>query len=421
MRIEARGVTAGYGGQPVLHDVSFVLGEGEFVGLIGPNGAGKSTLLRVLSGTLRPSGGAVLLDGEPIDRLKAREIARKLAFVPQTESTLFEFSVRDVVLMGRHPHVRGLAGETHEDFARANQAMVATDILHLADRPITALSGGEHRRVLIARALAQATPAVLLDEPTAHLDITHQAEILSLVRRQADEAGASVLAALHDLNLAAEFCDRLILLADGRVALEGPPTEVLTSLTLERAYGASVTVGRNPASGRPFIFPALAQNEATPNSRRIHVICGGGTGIGLLQALRRRGHVLTAGVLNRLDSDEEACTALGIEHAWEAPFSPIGEAARSRCRELMQDAELLVVTEVPIGRGNLANLELALEAQQAGKSVYLIDRRPSAERDFTGGNAQALFDALERNGAIRVADAAALEACFTPKAAEVIH
>src|SRR5437588_6245488 len=179
MRIEARGVAAGYGPRRVLHDISFHLAPGEFVGLIGPNGSGKSTLLRVLSRTLAPQAGRVLFDGEPADRMSAREVARSVAFVPQTEPTLFEFSVRDVVLMGRNPYVRGWSGETDEDYAAAMRAMAATDTLHLAERPITALSGGEHRRALIARALAQSAPALLLDEPTAHLDMTHQAEVLA--------------------------------------------------------------------------------------------------------------------------------------------------------------------------------------------------------------------------------------------------
>src|SRR5579872_6226981 len=177
MRIEARDVTAGYGAQPVLQGLSLHLRAGEFLGLIGPNGAGKSTLLRVLSRTLSPERGSVSLDGEPADRLKAREIARRLAFVPQAEPSLFEFTVRDVVLMGRHPYVQGLGSETQEDFAMAVRAMAATDILQLADRPVTALSGGEHRRVLVARALAQNAPILLLDEPTAHRSEEHTSEL----------------------------------------------------------------------------------------------------------------------------------------------------------------------------------------------------------------------------------------------------
>jgi iron complex transport system ATP-binding protein len=411
MRIEAREIAAGYGPHNVLQGVSLHLAPGEFLGLIGPNGAGKSTLLRVLSRALTARQGAVRLDGDLVERLTAREVARRLAFVPQTEPTLFEFTVREVVLMGRHPHRRGLAGETQEDFAAAMRAMSATDTLQLADRPVTALSGGEHRRVLIARALAQNAPTLLLDELTAHLDMTHQAEVLSLVRRLADRDGVSVLAALHDLNLAAEFCDRLVLLANGRVAAEGLPDAVLTPETLTRAYGAPVRVGRSPASGKPFVLPVSPAPAAdSQQTLRVHLFCGGGTGLAVMSALQRRGYVVTAGVLNRLDTDEEAAAALGVERVTEAPFSPIGPEARAACADLIKRADAVVVTGVPIGNGNLANLQMASEAQAGGKPVYLLGETPFAARDFTGGAAQELFDALLQAGAQAVAVTQGLEA-----------
>jgi iron complex transport system ATP-binding protein len=416
MRIEAREVVAGYGKNSILHGISLDVAPGEFVGLIGPNGAGKSTLLRVLSRTLPLQRGTVLLDGVSIDRLSALEIARRLAFVPQAEPTLFEFTVREVVLMGRHPHVRGLKGETEEDFAAATRAMAATDTLHLADRPVTALSGGEHRRVLIARALAQNAPALLLDEPTAHLDMTHQADVLVLARRLADRDGALVFAALHDLNLAAEFCDRLLLLANGRLAAEGTPEAVLTPEILAQVYGTPVRVGRSPASGRPLVLPAPpARDESEGSPVRVHVVCGGGTGLAVLSALQRHGYVVTAGVLNRLDSDEDAAAALGLEHVAEAPFSRIGPEARAACAEMMARSDAVVVTELPIGNGNLANLELTADAQAAGKPVYLLGETPIAARDFTGGAAQSLWDTLQQKGAETVANVEALEARLTAR------
>lgn len=411
MRIDARDVTAGYGRRSVLQGVSLQLAPGEFVGLIGPNGAGKSTLLRALSRTLPLQRGTVHLGGDPIDRLTAREIARRIAFVPQSEPTLFEFTVRDVVLMGRYPHLKGRRGETEADFAAAVRAMATTDTLQLADRPITALSGGEHRRVLIARALAQSAPTLLLDEPTAHLDLVHQADLLAVVRRLADQEGVAVLAALHDLNLAAEFCDRLLLLAHGRVAAEGLPDAVLTTARLAQVYGAPIHVGRSPTSGKPFIFPAPPpQDGDSRRTLRVHVVCGGGTGLAALSTLQRHGYAVTAGVLNRLDSDEDAASALGIEHVVEAPFSPIGPEARAACAALMARADALVVTEVPIGHGNLANLEIVAQAQASGKPVYLLGEAPFAARDFTGGRAQELWERLVRQGAQTVADVQALEA-----------
>jgi len=404
-RIEAVNIAAGYGDRTVLRGIDLRVRAGEMVGLIGPNGSGKSTLLRVLSAGLRPSAGSVHLDGEDILALRSRDIALRLAFVPQSEPAVFDFPVRDVVLMGRHAHVRGLGGETSADFEAAARAMAAADILDLADRPVTALSGGEHRRVLIARALAQQAPTLLLDEPVAHLDITHQVEILALARRMANRDSVAVLAALHELNLAAEFCDRLVLLSDGKVLAEGTPDDVLTVDLLERAYGAALQVGHSPASGKPMVLPLPAPDTATVNCARIHVICGGATGAALLSQLVRRGYTVTAGVLNQLDSDQRAAEALGIEHVAEAPFSPIGELARTRCRDLIGRADAVILTEVPFGNGNLSNLRLALESRRSGKTVIVIESSPFASRDYTDeGEASVLWDQIVAAGATVVGD-----------------
>ena len=271
IELAARNVYAGYGGRTVLHDVTLQCRAGEFVGLIGPNGCGKSTLLRVLSGVLRPQQGIVELDNRPLARFAFREIARRIAFVPQEEKAAFDFTVQDVVLMGRFPRRQGLHGPGMEDYAAVERALGAVDIAALKDRSITTLSGGEHRRVLLARALAQQTPLLLLDEPTAHLDITHQVELLLLVRRLAhpDEnsgeerayrpedhptESVGVLAALHDLNQAAEFCDRIVLMAQGRILAQGTPEDVLQPAPLRDAYHADAHIGRNPVTGRPMLF-----------------------------------------------------------------------------------------------------------------------------------------------------------------------
>jgi iron complex transport system ATP-binding protein len=406
--LEAREVHAGYGRAAVLHGVSLTLRRGEMAGLIGPNGAGKSTLLRALSGVLSPRSGQILLEGRPVREWGFREAARRLSVVPQTEPAFFDFTVREVVLMGRNPHV-GPAGETAEDHDAATRAMNALDILALAERPTTTLSGGEHRRVLIARALAQQTAVMLLDEPTAHLDLTHQAEALALLKRRTEREGAAVLAALHDLNLAAEFCDRILLLTEGRIIADGPPEVALTPELLRQAYGSEVSVVRNPASGRPLVLPSMMEplgNETT--LPRVHVICGGATGAKLLSTLLRRGVRLTAGVLNEGDSDQQTAAALGIPCVSEAPFSPIGPAAREACAALIRQAGAVVVSEVPFGRGNLVNLELALEAARGGAAVLLLGDG-IAGRDFTGGSAAELWSALLAAGAQPVADLPALE------------
>ncbi len=406
MELEARGISAGYGSGPILHHVSLSLKEGELVGLIGPNGCGKSTLLRCLSRVMRIDSGSVVLDGRNIASWTPREIAQRLAFVPQHEGALFEFSVRDLVLMGRHPHVDRWKGETDRDYRIVTQSLADADILHLAERPVTQLSGGEHRRVLLARALAQQTPLLLLDEPTAHLDVTHQAELLTLVQRRSRARGQGALAALHDLNQAAQYCDRLILMCRGQVVSEGAPETVLSSGNLRTAYAADIQVGCNPGTGRPMLLSVHPTREAASQAftHHVHVICGGGTGIGAMGSLVRAGFQVTAGVLNRLDSDHAAAEALAIETAVEAPFSPIGPDAREACVKLVARANSVLITPVPIGRGNLAMLELALEAQKLGKLVIFVGDADPAGRDYTGGAAASLIERLMAGGAVAYAD-----------------
>ena len=254
MQLAAKTISAGYGGADILHSVSAGVQAGEFVALLGPNGCGKSTLLRVLSGVLRPRSGMVSLGGRNLTEWTATERARRVGFAPQSETAAFDFSVRDMVLMGRYPHRQKFQSETAKDYEIVAQALADADISHLADRPVTELSGGEHRRVLLARALAQQTPLLLLDEPTAHLDITHQAELMLLTRRLMTERGIGVMAALHDLNQAAEYCNRLILMRGGEIVAEGAPETVLTSENLRLVYHAEAEIGANPATGKPFIF-----------------------------------------------------------------------------------------------------------------------------------------------------------------------
>lgn len=255
MRLEAHAVTAGYQPRhPVLQQVSVALATGAFVGLLGPNGCGKSTLLRILSGAMRPMQGRVTLDGRALLEMSAPEIARNLAFVPQTETAAFEFTVRDITLMGRYAHRAPFQPPSLADYAAVEQALADMDILALADRSVTRLSGGEHRRVLLARALAQAAPLLLLDEPTSHLDVTHQFELMARLQTLTRERQAGALAALHDLNQAAEFCDALILMHAGRIIATGTPSSVLTPDNLRAAYQAEAHIGLNPLTGKPMIL-----------------------------------------------------------------------------------------------------------------------------------------------------------------------
>ena len=235
----------------VLQDVSFQVRKGEFVGVIGPNGSGKTTLLKTLYRLLTPQRGDILFDHLSLKKMSRGEIAKKIAVVAQETYPAFPFRVIEMVLMGRSPYLGHLMFESPKDLEIAKRAMEWTEILPISQRPIDELSGGERKRVYIARALAQEPEVILLDEPTTNLDIHHQVESLDLVLSLNREKGLTILMASHDLNLASEYSDRLILLQHGRIFHMGPPEEVMTQENIEKVYGCQVWVDRNPVSGMP--------------------------------------------------------------------------------------------------------------------------------------------------------------------------
>lgn len=253
--LTAEGLTAGYDGTPVLHDVGLALRPGEVLGVIGPNGCGKSTLVRCLTGLLPLRGGRVEILGTPLDALSARERARRCAVLTQFERPAFDVSVLTFVLLGRHPHLGPLQTTGAEDHAVARRAMERTGIAALSDKGIRALSGGEWQRVLLARTLAQDTPVLLLDEPAAHLDPGHRYECHQLLREIASAEARAILCISHDINLAAGFSDRLLLLASGRVHALGPAADVLTEPLLQEAFASRILrVRPNPLDGRNHLF-----------------------------------------------------------------------------------------------------------------------------------------------------------------------
>jgi iron complex transport system ATP-binding protein len=256
--IRIEGASFRYGSRAVLSDVSLEVGRGRIVGILGPNGSGKTTLVRILLGLLRPASGSVSVSGRDVGSYGRRELARELAAVPQETPVDFPFTVMELVLMGRTPHLGLLGIETAADVRAAEEAMDACGVRHLAERPIDALSGGELRRAVIARALAQGARALVLDEPTAGLDIHHQVAIFDLLRRQARE-GRAILVVVHDLNLAAAYCDELLLLKDGRTEARGAVEDVLTYHRIKECYGVDVYVGVNEVTGARFLLPMGAR------------------------------------------------------------------------------------------------------------------------------------------------------------------
>ncbi|MDY6844633.1 MAG: heme ABC transporter ATP-binding protein [Thermodesulfobacteriota bacterium] len=248
-------ISFGYKKEKILYDVSFTLNDGEVLGVVGPNGSGKSTLLRVVSGIAKSWTGEVILNGNELAKMKRRVVARTIAMLPQHVGIVFPYSVSEIVLMGRYPYLGGLGFETEEDIEIATHAMSLTDVYKFKDRYIAELSGGEVQRVMIARALAQGTEYLFLDEPTSYLDINHQIEICLLIKKLNQENGIAVLFVSHDLNLASQFCDRIVILSMGKIFKIGTPGEVLTEDSLKEVYGCNVMVDENPMTGRPRVTP----------------------------------------------------------------------------------------------------------------------------------------------------------------------
>ena len=261
IKIEMHNVQLGYGRNVVLKDITLQVMPGEMVGLIGPNGSGKSTIIKAISHVISPYSGKILLDGKDVTRIPRRDSARLLGVVPQMPLLPSAFTAFEIVLMGRNPHLGLFQYEGPRELDIAWRAMERTSTHTLAQRRINELSGGEIQCLLIARVLAQETKAILLDEPTANLDIGRQVEILDLIKNLCLENNLTVLAALHDLNLASQYCDRLLLINEGRVHAEGPPEQVITAQNIKEVYGAESCVYTHPLNRLPAVLLSAGNNK----------------------------------------------------------------------------------------------------------------------------------------------------------------
>ena len=390
-----RGVTAGYKGRTVLRGVDFGIAEGEFVSLIGPNGSGKSTLLKTATGLLKASEGKVEVFGREVSSLKPRERASLIGVVPQKLDSPMAFTVGEIVMLGRNLRGRwtGLQGR---DYDSVEKAMIYTHVFDMKERRFNELSAGEQQRTALAMALAQEPRIIMLDESIAHLDINHSQEVLRILMNINREEKITVLLVSHDLNLAAQVAGRLMLVQHGRLVKNGSPEEVMQADLLSRVYDCELRVRRDPFSGNPVVSGALDELLRRPAVRkRLHVICGGGSGIELFRRLSIEGFEVTSGVLNRLDSDAEAARALDIQCVLEQPFSAVGSEAFRQAAAMVSQADGVVIGPVPIGPGNLVNLRLAAEALDAGKPVWIASGLD--KRDYTPGKEAAEMSSRLRN------------------------
>lgn len=265
IKIEVDNISLAYGKIVVMKDLTFQVSPGEMVGLIGPNGSGKSTIIKALSHIMRPVSGKILIDGDDISRIPRAELARLLGVVPQMPLLPSTFTGFEIVLMGRNPHLGLFQHEGMKDMEITWEAMGKTATQSLADRRIGELSGGEIQRIVIARVLAQEPKSILLDEPTANLDINHQLEILDLIKSLCRENNLAVVITLHDLNLASQYCDRLILINRGIVHSQGTPVEVINSRNIKEVYGAENCVYTHPVNGLPTVLLEAGTGQKSRN------------------------------------------------------------------------------------------------------------------------------------------------------------
>ncbi len=401
MEITVDGLKFSYNGSPLLDGIDLSVPKGEVLAIVGPNGSGKTTLLKNVSGILSPQAGTIYLDMTRLPELSITELARHLAVVEQEREIGFDFTVREVVALGRIPHRGRFARETRTDKEWIGRAMELTNVAPFTERSIRELSGGEKQRVFLAMALAQNPRVLLLDEPTTYLDINHQLQIMEIVRQEA-AAGLTVLMAIHDLNLAAQYADRVAILHRGQLLAVGRPADVLTETNIKQAFQTDVVVGKNPVTNSIYINTVPPKLKAPTLLGKLHIICGGGSGVTVLHALADS-FFLSVGVVSPLDSDFQAAQHLGAKLVMEAPFAPISTRAYEANLATMRSSDGVVICETPFGPGNLLNLSAALELESR-TSIYVLHPEGIEERDYTGGQATKLIRRLLGSGAVPVND-----------------
>jgi len=423
--LEVQNLTFGYGDKPLLYDVSLQVRKGEMIGLLGPNGSGKTTLLRLISGLFSPQRGTVTVEGRTLRHWGRRGAAQRIAVVPQELHVPFAFTVGHMVSLGRTPFVKPFLGtRTAHDQRIVTEALHAAGIASFADRVFNELSGGERQRVLIAMALAQEPTLLLLDEPTSHLDIKYQIETLELVQRLNRERGVTIIAAIHDLNLASRYFSRLLLFQRGIVA-DGGPAEVLAPAVLSRVYGIDVRVGILRGAKHLSVLPPddEERDETRRQQAHVHLLSGGGSGEVMMRALADAHIPFSCGALNIGDSDYTLALRLAERVIVEQPYAPISQESLAQVCTSLAQARLLVVCPMPIGTGNIALLREAVAAAKRGLPVLLLtsvatttcgpeqaiatndgllQRTGMAARDYTGGEGVMLAGQLLQNGAVVV-------------------
>lgn len=393
--LQVKNLAAGWQQRPIINQVNFTVRAGECVGIIGPNGAGKSTLLKALRGLIPLLDGSVHYFNKPLTEFAEKELARHVAYMQQDVNVSFGFTGLAVVLAGRYSYLSWWQGETEEDYRIARSCMECTGVLDLADVPVQQVSGGQRQRVLLAKALAQATPLLFLDEPTASLDLLYQEEIFRYCQTMS-ESGKTILMVVHDLKLAAKFCSRLLLVADGGILADGAPDEVITGENLAKAYGLQSAVFTNRVTGTLDIH-TFAESEREQR-QSVHVLGGGGAAAGWLRELYEQGYNVTTGILQQGDTDAETAAAFGIACIMQPPFAEPEAALIATMGKQVAGADITILANIYYGKLNLACLQAAF----AAKRLLIVEDTPIEERDYSGGAAKTLYQELCRKEGVTV-------------------
>ena len=381
--LEARDLGCSLSGKDVIRNINVDLHLGEILGLIGPNGAGKSSLLKCLMGYYAYKG-MVSVKGHNLKELRNTERAGLISYISQQGPDQLSFTAEEVVEMGCY--LQGGA----DSLLRARNALNYVGLADSARTPFNRLSGGEQQLVLFARVLAQDTPILLLDEPTANLDIGHEKTVLEMIAELTRE-GRSAIIAIHNLNMAAEFCDRLLLMQDGNIVIAGAADEVLRQEHIQPVYNTDVSISRNPGSGSPQIHPLREFRQ--DHDIQVHVIGGAGSGVNITRFLIRSGFKVSGGVAHRLDSDTHLWESLHIPMVCVDAFGEIDDAACEEAQGLIHRADYTILCSFPIGQGNLKNLALAAESRE----LLIVE---DDQRSFHSPKAEALFKDLKNSATI---------------------
>lgn len=380
MKLKVENLTVKLGSNEILKDLTIEAKEGDFIALLGPNGSGKSTLLRTIFGVIKPARGVVFFDGKEIEK----------GYLPQ-ETADTNLNVIDVVLLGRTPYLGRIKIPKKRDLEIARKALRDLGIEKLANRRFSELSGGEKQKVLLARLFAQEPKIILLDEPTAHLDLSAQLEIMGLIKELSD--GRIVIVALHDINLALSFANCIFLIRDGRILFAGSPKEVINEKNIKEVFNVEVSVKKH---GQIYVIPKI---KSTKKGKKVHVICGGGSGRELIHLLNSNGFLISAGVLNALDSDWEIVSEIGGEIIDAPPFSQISEEAFQRNLESIRNSDAVVLADLSFGKGNFKNLLSAKYASELGKLI-VVEKTDFQNRNFVGRVAEEIYSEILKNAKV---------------------